>query len=323
MHMWDKFAAKEGLVVRGGKPALNLEQFQEFLVHAAPGVEPGSKRVALLFKIFDQDRDGVVGFREWVNGFSTVFFGTVEDKMRQVFCRYNKNGDGHLLESELVEMLQDVYALGGSEVQKDPRAIAHDMLLNSGVAVSKRGPEPVMKGATFSQFYSFIHMEPLVYENLAFDVLLMNSESGGGSSAAGIRSARRMSAPLHKMVTKRMSFIFDTASLAKLQQFDEYTIGSSSSSSSSSSNKPEPLSEIGTKTFSSLTSSGRRPPRRKDSHMNEPLLQGVGHSESFGNENDVIDEESITPEPNFTWWDLAVRRFYSWFCFCGCCSCHK
>lgn len=58
MHMWDKFTMKEGLATKGGKPAINFEQFQELISHASPEIRPGSKYVAFLFKIFDRDRDG-------------------------------------------------------------------------------------------------------------------------------------------------------------------------------------------------------------------------------------------------------------------------
>lgn len=313
MHMWDKFTSKEGLGKKDGKPVVNFEQFQELILHASPEIKSGSKYVSFLFKIFDQDRDGVVGFREWVNGISIVFFGSIEDKMRQVFRCYNKGGDDCLLESELVEMLEDVYALSGREVGVDPRALAHDMFLNASIDVD--GGD-VRVGASFDQFYSFVHMEPLVYESLAFDILLMSSDGNPSS-----RSARRMSVPLQKMILKRVSFIFNTTSLTQPQQFDV-----DDDDSGSTKGELGALSEIGLKTSSSMTSSGRRSTKRKESQINAPLLQNVNGVSGSSNSSsiDSIDDDDggddeITPEPNFTCWDLTIKRILSYFTFCCCC----
>ena len=325
MHMWDKFTTKEGLAMKGGKPAINFEQFQELINHASPEIKPGFKYVAFLFKIFDRDRDGFVGFREWVNGFSTIFFGNIEDKIRQVFRCYNKQDDDCLLESELVEMLGDIYTLNGKETEKNAKDIAHEMFLNARTTTTDSGEE----GASFSQFYSFIHMEPLVYESLAFDILLMNGD--GGSSS---RATRRMSVPLQKMIVKRMSFVFNTTPLTQLQQMDD---GAESSKEIKS--QLDSLPEIGSKTSSSMTSSGKKTLKRKPatgggsssgsgSAVNTPLLmneEGLSSSSSSSSVGgDELDDDEITPEPNFTCWDLTWKRFLAFFSCGCCCSCsHK
>lgn len=58
-----------------------------------------------VFRVFDQNADGKLDFREFVCGFSIVLRGRVEDKLKFSFQMYDINGNGFISREEMLEVL--------------------------------------------------------------------------------------------------------------------------------------------------------------------------------------------------------------------------
>lgn len=58
-----------------------------------------------VFRVFDQNSDGKLDFREFVCGFSVVLRGRMEDKLKLSFQMYDINGNGFISREEMSEVL--------------------------------------------------------------------------------------------------------------------------------------------------------------------------------------------------------------------------
>lgn len=58
-----------------------------------------------VFRVFDQNADGKLDFREFVCGFSVVLRGRMEDKLKFSFQIYDINGNGFISREEMSEVL--------------------------------------------------------------------------------------------------------------------------------------------------------------------------------------------------------------------------
>lgn len=62
-----------------------------------------------VFRVFDQNDDGLLDFREFVCGFSVVLRGRMEDKLEFSFQMYDINGNGFISREEMSEVLSAMY----------------------------------------------------------------------------------------------------------------------------------------------------------------------------------------------------------------------
>uniref|UniRef100_H3AGA8 Si:ch211-245j22.3 n=1 Tax=Latimeria chalumnae TaxID=7897 RepID=H3AGA8_LATCH len=67
-------------------------------------------------------QDGIVDFREYVTAISMLIQGTPEEKLRWSFKLYDKDKDGSITRSEMLEIMQAVYkmSLAASLTKVDP-----------------------------------------------------------------------------------------------------------------------------------------------------------------------------------------------------------
>lgn len=67
-----------------------------------------------VFRVFDQNADGKLDFREFVCGFSIVLRGRMEDKLKFSFQMYDINGNGFISREEMSEVLAAMYKVESS-----------------------------------------------------------------------------------------------------------------------------------------------------------------------------------------------------------------
>eukprot|EP00105_Crassostrea_gigas_P010814 XP_011426213.1 PREDICTED: neurocalcin homolog [Crassostrea gigas] len=67
-----------------------------------------------VFRVFDQNADGKLDFREFACGFSIVLRGRMEDKLKFSFQMYDINGNGFISREEMLEVLAAMYKVESS-----------------------------------------------------------------------------------------------------------------------------------------------------------------------------------------------------------------
>ena len=66
-----------------------------------------------VFHQYDQDKNGVIDFREFVTTLSIASRGTPKEKLHWAFQLYDKDNSGFLTEAEIVEILSSIYKSRG------------------------------------------------------------------------------------------------------------------------------------------------------------------------------------------------------------------
>ncbi|XP_059832443.1 guanylyl cyclase inhibitory protein [Hypanus sabinus] len=105
LHVWYRKFIKEcpsGLIT-----------LHEFRRHFCDGtVGPGSSEYAeQIFRTLDDNRDGLVDYREYVTAVSLLIQGTAQEKLKWSFKLYDKNKDGAISRAEMLEIMQTIYKM--------------------------------------------------------------------------------------------------------------------------------------------------------------------------------------------------------------------
>jgi Ca2+-binding EF-hand superfamily protein len=64
-----------------------------------------------VFDTFDQDRDGVISFREFLTGLSAICSNAGSSKVHAVFALYDLDGDGRISFDEMVQYLTSFFSV--------------------------------------------------------------------------------------------------------------------------------------------------------------------------------------------------------------------
>uniref|UniRef100_A0A8C2K6G9 Si:ch211-245j22.3 n=1 Tax=Cyprinus carpio TaxID=7962 RepID=A0A8C2K6G9_CYPCA len=98
-----------------------LITLREFRCHFCNGTV-GKESAEYAEQIFKTKQDGVVDFREYVTAISMLIEGTTVEKLRWSFRLYDKDKDGAITRSEMLEIMQAVYkmSVAASLTKPDP-----------------------------------------------------------------------------------------------------------------------------------------------------------------------------------------------------------
>ncbi|GFT22232.1 kv channel-interacting protein 4 [Nephila pilipes] len=66
-----------------------------------------------VFRTFDQNRNGAITFKDFIQCLSLMCRGTIQEKLQWAFKLYDLNGDGRITKKELTDIVCSVYALMG------------------------------------------------------------------------------------------------------------------------------------------------------------------------------------------------------------------
>ncbi|XP_040201512.1 guanylyl cyclase inhibitory protein [Rana temporaria] len=89
---------------------ITLHEFRQFFCDITVG-ENSSEYAEQMFRALDNNGDGIVDFREYVTAISMLAHGTPEEKLRWSFKLYDKDGDGAITRSEMLEIMRAVYKM--------------------------------------------------------------------------------------------------------------------------------------------------------------------------------------------------------------------
>ncbi|KAK9457419.1 hypothetical protein V1511DRAFT_493572 [Dipodascopsis uninucleata] len=94
-----------------------------------------------IFSLYDTDRNGIIGFAEYINGISVLWKGTRKEKLRKVFAGYDLDDDGRIKKQDLLEMFADYFELSNNLVGFIVRSIDEEFRQMQGDVVS--GSQPI------------------------------------------------------------------------------------------------------------------------------------------------------------------------------------
>ncbi|CAH2278414.1 guanylyl cyclase inhibitory -like [Pelobates cultripes] len=89
---------------------ITLHEFRRYFGDCTVGNE-SSEYAEQIFRTLDNNGDGIVDFREYVTAISMLAHGTPEDKLKWSFKLYDKDRDGAITRSEMLEIMKAVYKM--------------------------------------------------------------------------------------------------------------------------------------------------------------------------------------------------------------------
>ncbi|MBN3281348.1 GCIP protein, partial [Polyodon spathula] len=103
---------------------ITLHEFQRHFCDGTVGNE-SSEYAEQIFRTLDNNGDGIVDFREYVTAISMLIQGSPEEKLRWSFKLYDKDSDGAITRSEMLEIMQAVYkmSLAASLTKTNPLTV--------------------------------------------------------------------------------------------------------------------------------------------------------------------------------------------------------
>uniref|UniRef100_UPI00398F1C84 guanylyl cyclase inhibitory protein n=1 Tax=Pristiophorus japonicus TaxID=55135 RepID=UPI00398F1C84 len=117
LHVWYRKFIKEcpsGLIT--------LHEFRRHFCDGTVGPE-SSEYAEQIFRTLDDNRDGTVDYHEYVTAVSLLIQGTPEEKLKWSFKLYDKDKDGVISRTEMLEIMQTIYkmSVAASLTKVDPQ----------------------------------------------------------------------------------------------------------------------------------------------------------------------------------------------------------
>jgi len=113
-----KFTRKEiQLIYRGFKQEcpngmVDEQSFKEIFVQFFPQGD-ASQYAHYVFKTFRNGSTGTINFEDFLQNLSQASRGTVQEKLRWIFCLYDLNGDGYISKAEMTSVAGAIYDMLG------------------------------------------------------------------------------------------------------------------------------------------------------------------------------------------------------------------
>ncbi|KAL6940659.1 Neuronal calcium sensor 1 [Hanseniaspora vineae] len=95
---------------------LNKEEFIKIYKQFFPFGYPDDFATHI-FRVFDEDQNGYVDFKEYVNALSITSRGTLDDKLKWSFKLYDIDNDGQITFDEMLTVVTSIYNMIGSMVK--------------------------------------------------------------------------------------------------------------------------------------------------------------------------------------------------------------
>ena len=230
-----KFGALHGLEpTAAGRPALGFAAFQELLAHALPAWPAEPRLLARLFRVLDQDADGLLSFRELMSGLSVLSAANPEDKLRLLFRIFDTDNDGLLARPDVCALLAQVRATATAGKEPQERQQQQQQQQQQSVEecadrlFANLGLAPATDRLTCEQLLQVIQLDPLVVESLSADLFdaatTTDSAEVGSSSISGSDTSAddsEMSAFARRRVVNRISMMLNCPAKLAPDEFYE------------------------------------------------------------------------------------------------------
>jgi len=171
-----KFSSMKGIerTAKGGA-ALNFTQFQELITQTMPDWHQDSEQLANMFRVFDQDADGLLNFRELLMGLSMLSSADSSEKLNMMFRLHDTNNDGKLSFDRVCGLLKSIYLAAGRDVSDEHFFTSYTSKLFVFLDI------PETEEITEDQVSEGINAEPVLVEALnvdLFDAVMKMDDEG-------------------------------------------------------------------------------------------------------------------------------------------------
>ena len=172
-----KFSAMKGVERTSvGGAALNFTQFQELIAQTMPAWHQDPEQLGKMFRVFDQDADGLLNFRELLVGLSMLSSADSEEKLGVMFRLHDTDNDGRLAFAGVCALLKSIYVAACRDVSDD------SVLTTLANKLYVQLDQPLDSKLTEEQVRDAIHADPALEEVLnvdLFDVAMKPLEDEG------------------------------------------------------------------------------------------------------------------------------------------------
>ncbi|XP_028407374.1 neurocalcin homolog [Dendronephthya gigantea] len=94
--------------------AMTVDDFKQLYSKFFPDGDP-SEFAQHTFRVFDENGDGILDFRELIVSMSVMKRGNMDDRLKWAFNMYDIDGNGYITRDELLDILTAIEKLSGSE----------------------------------------------------------------------------------------------------------------------------------------------------------------------------------------------------------------
>merc|ERR1712198_457691 len=122
--------AFDSFVLEHPNGKLKRKDFRDMMTKAIPKKD-ARKMEKHVFRMYDDNHDGVIDFTEFILVFHILSEGTPEDVLTKIFRVFDVNGDGAISVKEMNKLIKDMYGLLKEE---DPALAAQEMVAKTAFA---------------------------------------------------------------------------------------------------------------------------------------------------------------------------------------------
>ncbi|XP_065296284.1 frequenin-1-like [Dermacentor albipictus] len=104
---------------------MTKSEFRKIYGQFFPCGDP-TKFVDYIFNVFDEDKNGVITFKEFIRAISITTKGNIDEKLNWAFNLYDLDNDGFVTRSEMLDIVTAIYVLHGKAGLTDSEAAGAD-----------------------------------------------------------------------------------------------------------------------------------------------------------------------------------------------------